>query len=315
MVPKRYMEVLRIVYDRLSRSAINWVVTGSLGMALQGMKVEIHDIDLQTDEQGAYEIEERLREYVHKPVRFVSSQRIRSHLGALEIEGIEVEIMGALQKSVDGREWEAPVEVSEHRRFVSVDGMNVPVLSLEYERNAYVKLGRLRKAAAIDRWLKKRISIVPFRPKDQDAVRNLVLDGLQEHWGVLDESKNPDLDDISASYRGGVFLVAWRDDEVVGTGAFLPVSGETVQILRMSVRKELRRQGIGREILRELCWLAYQKGYRKAMLETTASWQDAVEFYKAFGFGFTHYEGEDAYFEMELQQFVERERERLSGDS
>jgi hypothetical protein len=36
-----------------------WAVTGSLGMALQGMELAVHDIDLQTSREGAYEIERR----------------------------------------------------------------------------------------------------------------------------------------------------------------------------------------------------------------------------------------------------------------
>ena len=40
------------------------------------------------------------------------------------------------------------------------------------------------------------------------------------------------------------------------------------------------------------------------MLETTATWTDAVQFYERFGFELTHYEdgafGRDAYFRLDL---------------
>jgi len=272
VVKKSYLAALRTIHKRLCDVSVEWVVTGSLGMALQGMSIEVHDIDLQTDEIGAYEIERRLAEHIIQPVRYVASERIRSHFGRLEIEGVEVEIMEALQKWVDGKGWEQPVEVTKYRRFVEVDGMSVPVLSLAYEQQAYQKLGRLDKARAIRRWLEKRLSIEPFRPEDQREARTLVLAGMEEHWGVLDEGKNPDLEDIAASYAEGVFLVARQDGEMVGTGAFRPVSDETVEIVRMSVKKGKRRQGIGSEILADLCWRAYRQGYKRVILETTASW-------------------------------------------
>jgi hypothetical protein len=171
MVAKHHLEVLKIIHDRLADSSVTWVVTGSLGMALQGMRIEVHDIDLQTDEVGAYEIEKRFSEYVLQPVRFVASERIQSHLGTLAIKGVKIEIMGALQKWIEDQGWEEPVDVAKYRRFVEVNGMRIPVLSLAYEQEAYLKLGRVEKAAAIERWLRKRVAIASFQSENKKAVR------------------------------------------------------------------------------------------------------------------------------------------------
>ena len=190
--------------------------------------------------------------------------------------------------------------------------MRVTVLSLGYEQRPSRELGCSSKSRASRRWLEKRLSIVPFRSEDQRDAQSLILAGMKEHWGVLDESKNPDLNDIATSYADGVFLVAWQDGEMVGTGAFRPVSDATIEIVRMSVKKEKRRQGIGGEILAELCWQAYCQGYKWAVLETTASWEGEVAFYRAFGFEVTHRIASDLYFAMDLQEFVERERQKAS---
>ena len=125
-------------------------------MALQGMDVEIHDIDIQTDKEGAYEVESRFPEYVVKPVRYSSSERICSHLGALEIDNIKVEIMGDIQKRLDDQTWEEPVKVERHKCWVEIDGMQIPVLSLEYEYQAYLKLGRNEKAEMLGKWLQSK---------------------------------------------------------------------------------------------------------------------------------------------------------------
>jgi len=49
---------------------------------------------------------------------------------------------------------------------------------------------------------------------------------------------------------------------------------------------------------------AKERGWRSVRLETTADWEDAVQFYRASGFELTHYEdgtfGRDAYFRMVL---------------
>ncbi len=153
MIPVRYLNTLRKIYARLEDIQVDWVITGSFGMALQGMEVEIHDIDIQTDQQGAYEIEGRFSEYVVKPVQYAQSGRIRSHLGVLEMEGIKVEIMGDIQKRLDDQTWEGPVKLERYRRWVEIDGMRVPVLSLAYEYQAYLIMGRNEKAEMLRKWL------------------------------------------------------------------------------------------------------------------------------------------------------------------
>jgi GNAT superfamily N-acetyltransferase len=146
----------------------------------------------------------------------------------------------------------------------------------------------------------QKIEIIPFRPVDQDAAKALILEGLVEHWGFLDESLNPDLDDIATTYADGLFLVAWQDDQLIGTGAFKPHSATQVEIVRMSMDKTLRRQGIGRKILAELCQRAADAGYEEVILETTETWQDVIDFYLDYGFEITHHQDGDVYFKMKL---------------
>ena len=124
-------------------------------MALQGMDLEIHDIDIQTDQHGAYEMESLLSEYSVTTVHYSISERMRSHFGALEVDGIKVEIMGDVQKLLEGQVWEEPVKVAAHRHWVNFEGMQIPILSLEYELQAYQKLGRKERADKIKKWLKE----------------------------------------------------------------------------------------------------------------------------------------------------------------
>ena len=61
--------------------------------------------------------------------------------------------MGDIQKRIDERTWEAPVNVEHNRQWVEIAGMQIPVSSLEYEHQAYHKLGRLEKAEMLREWL------------------------------------------------------------------------------------------------------------------------------------------------------------------
>ncbi len=153
MIDPVYLNVLRQIHARLCNTDVNWVVTGSLGFALQGVPVQPNDIDIQTDKVGAYEIERRFSDVIIRKVKYSAIERIKSHFGALQIDGIEVEIMGDIQKrGVDGV-WEEIVDPAHYRQMVEIAGLLVPVLSLEYEYQAYLKFGRVERAEMLRRWL------------------------------------------------------------------------------------------------------------------------------------------------------------------
>ena len=144
-----FLAALRVIAASLEGKSVDWAVTGSLGHALQGVPVKPRDIDLQTDAAGAYAIQDHLSEFVVQPVSFLTSENIRSHLGALLIQGVEVEVMGDVEKRLVDGSWAPPPKLSWHRRFVMVAALQVPVMSLTYEAEAYELLGRPERAALI----------------------------------------------------------------------------------------------------------------------------------------------------------------------
>lgn len=127
-------------------------------------------------------------------------------------------------------------------------------------------------------------TIRPFAADDQAAAQALILDGLSERWGWIDPTLNPDLHDIAASYAPGLFLVAYQEGALIATGALIPEAPGVVRIVRMSVRRDLRRHGIGRLMLQALLARARAQGVRQVVLETTSTWRDAVAFYQRNGF-------------------------------
>lgn len=148
-----HWQALKTIISRLVDLPYAWAVTGSLGMALQGMTLPVHDIDLQTGQAGAYAIGRRLASFTITPVRLLESERIRSHLGLFEMDGVQVEVMGDLQNRLENQGWGEPVQVEDHRQWVELAGLRVPVLSLEYEVQAYHLMGRKEKAQKVQAWL------------------------------------------------------------------------------------------------------------------------------------------------------------------
>lgn len=155
------------------------------------------------------------------------------------------------------------------------------------------------------------MEIRPFQTTDQPAAKALILAGLAAHWGWLDPTRNPDLDNIAASYTSGVFLVAYDRGELVGTGALIPAGKRAGQLVRMSVAESRRRQGLGRGLLQALITAARERGYTRLVLETTATWAEAIAFYEANGFHRSHEADGDVYFVRQIDD----ERWEIAGQS
>jgi GNAT superfamily N-acetyltransferase len=131
------------------------------------------------------------------------------------------------------------------------------------------------------------IRIARFELAMQEAFRLLVLDGMAERWGSVDESLNPDLDDIDTHYGNDCVLVALDGPLVVGTGVLLLRAADG-EIVRMSVHRHYRRRGIAKKLLAELLHLASEYGVNRILVETNAKWTEAQNLYVASGFKFTH---------------------------
>jgi GNAT superfamily N-acetyltransferase len=132
-----------------------------------------------------------------------------------------------------------------------------------------------------------QLVIRPFEPTDHDAAKDLILQGLGEHFGFIDFTKNPDLNDIQGTYveSGHVFLVAIVDGRLVGTGALTQDTETRGRLVRISVDRQGRRSGLGSRIVKDLLQVARSRGYHEVCLETERGWIEVIRFYHTLGFG------------------------------
>ncbi len=146
----------------------------------------------------------------------------------------------------------------------------------------------------------EELQIRRLLPDEYPLAREIVLAGLQEHWGRLDPALNPDLDDMPRHYQLTVFLGAFHDGTLLGVGALTPEGADTGRIERMSVVAGQRRKGVGQQLLHALLHEARQAGYRRVVLETTATWEDARRLYTRNGFQLVAIRDGDAHYELAL---------------
>jgi ribosomal protein S18 acetylase RimI-like enzyme len=120
----------------------------------------------------------------------------------------------------------------------------------------------------------------------QDQAKNIILSGLQERFGYLDDSYNKDLDDIYHHYMNGanIFLIGRLHNKVICTAALIHEKIHIGRVVRMSVLQEHRRRGYARRMLEEIEMHAHSRGFEKIVLETTNNWYDAISFYESHGY-------------------------------
>lgn len=141
------------------------------------------------------------------------------------------------------------------------------------------------------------IRIRPIQPEDVPAVKRLigtVAYGIFGWDGSLEDSLRhfsasgdfADMDDLSGHYfdRGGLFLIALDDAQLIGSGALRKLDDETAELKRMWLAGNYQGRGIGFRILTHLFDFARQWGYTRVRLQTSREQTRAIGFYRRVGF-------------------------------
>lgn len=79
-------------------------------------------------------------------------------------------------------------------------------------------------------------------------------------------------------------VVIYKNGEPVACGAFKEFDNNSVEMKRVFVKKENRRQGLSRLVMGKLEETAKSKGYECAVLETGQKQYEALNLYKNLGY-------------------------------
>jgi hypothetical protein len=128
---------------------LDWALTGSAGLRLQGVDVPVHDLDIESHPAGVDEITHNFVACIREMPYWKEGERLRSYFGVLEVAGIQVELMGDIQHRMADGSWSPVVDIPALRHWLAWRGRQVPVLDLAYEAQAYEELGRTEKTVRI----------------------------------------------------------------------------------------------------------------------------------------------------------------------
>ncbi len=140
----RWRAILRRIAVRLAEAGIGYTVVGGGSLALHGLPLVVRDLDIETAAADAYRFGELFAGQVVAPVTLREGATYRSHFGRFDFDGVPVEIMGNLERR-EGDRW-VPTSAAT-QAIIDLDGVSVHASTLEEETLAYIRRGRLDRAA------------------------------------------------------------------------------------------------------------------------------------------------------------------------
>ena len=99
-----------------------------------------------------------------------------------------------------------------------------------------------------------------------------------------DPARSPSADPHELSPPDGVFIVAWRGVDAVGSAGFKRLDDETGEVKRLYVAPEARGDGIGRALMLRLEEEARGRGYSRLRLDIGDRQPDAMALYTDLGY-------------------------------
>lgn len=126
------------------------------------------------------------------------------------------------------------------------------------------------------------LNIIKIDSKNSDFMRLIKLldDDLNERYGELQKQYNKynKVDYIKDA------IIIYKDDTPVACGAFKEYNFDTIELKRIFVKKDNRRQGLSKLIINKLEELGIGNGYKYVILETGVKQIEAINLYKNAGY-------------------------------
>lgn len=134
---------------------------GTTSLVLQGIEMNVSDIDIVCDKSTALLCNSVLKKYCIEEVTYSESPKFKSFFGKFEINGILVEIMGNWQIKDTKGNW-SKVYNARGSKGIIYEGVKIQVTSVSEELEASAKMGRWNAYHKIKRQLKPEEAQIPL---------------------------------------------------------------------------------------------------------------------------------------------------------
>ena len=130
-----------------------------------------------------------------------------------------------------------------------------------------------------------KVKIISFKNKYSKYFYELNYDWLDEYFYVEDYDKKV-LKNCKKEIidKGGQVFFAVYDSNVVGTMALIPRGKGVYELNKMAVRKDLRGNGIGNQLIKFIVEYCKDRGFNSVILYSNTILKNSIHLYNKFGF-------------------------------
>lgn len=136
------------------------------------------------------------------------------------------------------------------------------------------------------------IVIRPIKPSDNADLARIIRNALKEHGAdkpntVFTDPTTDQLYKLFAEMKRSAYFTALIDGVVVGGGGIYPSNGldqDTVELVKMYLKPEIRGAGIGKTLLSKCLDEAKLLAYKTMYIESMPELSRAVAIYEKLGF-------------------------------
>jgi hypothetical protein len=138
---KEVTKVLLLIIEELSNTNIEWMLTGSTNLFIQGIKITAKDIDIVSTKEDLFRIEEIFSSYSIKNITYNESEKYRSWFGRLIIDKIQVDLMAELEYCPSKGNW-IKSDSFQNKIEIAFNKYQILVNPLEHEIEFYREMNR-----------------------------------------------------------------------------------------------------------------------------------------------------------------------------
>lgn len=157
---------VKIIAQKLQGES--YVIRGTASLVLQGLDMNVDDIDVLCTAKTALNANLKLSEYLVEKVAFKESPKFKSYFGKFSIDGVNVEIMGDWQIFNDKKGWSKIYTADINSiDYVKLDDSKIPVTKIELELEVFALMGRWTAYQKIKRLAEESRQINPKSQKEK----------------------------------------------------------------------------------------------------------------------------------------------------
>jgi hypothetical protein len=144
------LKVLAEIGRVLDEKEITWAIGASLLLYLKGMVSSFHDIDLLVAEKDLKKLKEALSPFgKSEPSKLNNRYKTKEFLEYC-LEGVEIDVIAGFGIVSGGKDYYFPLTKEGIKERILVNGVSIPLMSVQDWRVYYALMGRAEKVSLID---------------------------------------------------------------------------------------------------------------------------------------------------------------------